>query len=212
MNLISAASGDATVLWRNAEAPPRRSLPTRRAMTTTDLTIEKIITFLLETPMFERLDAVELTEVLRILQIRRLRDREALFREGEEGDGWYVVYEGEAVVTRGLEGGGDRVLAILGPHACFGEMAILDGSPRSATIVSRGAGTFFKFPREHFSLLLQEENLAAYKLVLEMSKVVCARQREVTRQVSRLLAERVLSEGRVRDSLGPLVDNSAHNQ
>jgi CRP/FNR family cyclic AMP-dependent transcriptional regulator len=170
------------------------------------VTLEQIILFLLETPMFEVLSAGELSEIVHIMQIRRLRDGQALFREGDEGDGWYVVFEGEVAVTRSEDMGPVREIARLSARACVGEMAVIDGSPRSATVQARGEATVFRFPRYEFEGLLAEDNLAAYRLVHEMAKVLCQRQRKMTARVSELLAERDPSAKKIRKEIGPLVD------
>ncbi len=170
------------------------------------ITLEQIILFLLETPMFEGLSAGELSEIVHIMQIRRLRDGQQLFAEGAEGDGWYVVFEGEVAVTRSDEVGPIREIARLGPRACVGEMAVIDGSPRSAAVCSRGEATVFRFPRYEFEGLLADDNLAAYRLVHEMAKVLCQRQRTMTARVSELLAQRDASAKKLRKEIGPLVD------
>jgi CRP-like cAMP-binding protein len=54
-----------------------------------------------------------------------------LIEEGEEGDALFLIIEGRASVRRQ----GEEVLSV-GPGACFGEMALLDGEPRSATVIA----------------------------------------------------------------------------
>ncbi|MBI38898.1 MAG: cAMP-binding protein [Leptospiraceae bacterium] len=62
------------------------------------------------------------------------KQSEAIFTQGEESDGkMYFVSEGELSVSRQIEGA-DYTIATLGPGAFFGEMAILNRNPRSATI------------------------------------------------------------------------------
>ncbi len=170
------------------------------------ITLEQIILFLLETPMFECLSAGELSEIVHIMQVRRLRDGQALFHEGEEGDGWYVVFEGKVVVTRSEEVGPVREIAELGPRACVGEMAVLDGCPRSATVAARGEATVFRFPRYEFEGLLTDDNLAAYRLVHEMAKVLCQRQRKVTNELSEAVIQRNISAKKLRKRIGPIID------
>jgi len=152
----------------------------------TQITLEAIITFLLETPMFRDLDAAELSEIVHIMQVQRLREGQTVFREGDRGDSWYVLYEGSAEVLKdaGIE---TRSIAQLGPRACFGEMAILDGSARSATVRAASACTAFRFHKDAFDALLENDNLAAYKLVYQMARVLAPRQRETTSRLPDLL-------------------------
>lgn len=153
------------------------------------ITIEDIITFLLETPMFGDLDATGLSQIVHIMQVQRVRDGHAIFREGDPGDAWYVLYQGAADVLKESDFLPSRTIASIGPRACFGEMALLDHSPRSATVVARGDVTVFRFPRAEFDELLAENNLAAYKLVYEMAKVLAARARRTTQRLADALGE-----------------------
>ena len=66
-------------------------------------------------------------------------------------------------------------------------MAILDGSMRSATCKAIDEATVFRFPRDKFTELLDNENLAAYKLVFQMARVLALRQRALTAAVVELL-------------------------
>jgi CRP-like cAMP-binding protein len=153
------------------------------------ITLEQIINFLLEAPMFGDLDAIQLSQIVHIMQVQRARDGQIIFREGDPGDAWYVIFEGLADVYKSDEFLPSRRIASLGPRACFGEMAILDHSPRSASVVARGEATVFRFPRKEFELLLKEDNLAAYKLIYEMAKVLCSRSRNTAQQLSEALAD-----------------------
>lgn len=172
----------------------------------TTITLEDVLTFLLETPMFGDLDAAELSEILHIMQILRLREGQTVFREGDRGDSWYVLYEGAADVLKdtGLE---TRTIVTLGPRACFGEMAILDGSTRSATVRCTEPCITFRFHKDAFDALLENGNLAAYKLVYQMARVLAARQRETTGRLADLLD--VGTEQPVRDTIAPIVERSA---
>jgi CRP-like cAMP-binding protein len=172
------------------------------------LTLEHIITFLLGAPMFGDLDAIELSQIVHIMQIQHVRPGQLIFREGQPGDAWYVVYSGELEVFAGaVKGAEDRILASLGPSACFGEMAILDGSPRSASVRARAASTVFRFPHDDFQTLLRLDNLAAYKLVYHMAKVLVSRQRNTTAQLAALLKEN--QDRLVQEGLSPIVERSS---
>lgn len=153
------------------------------------LTLEQLINFLLETSMFGHLDSAELSQIVHIMQIQRLRDGVHIFNEGDAGDAWYVVFEGEVQVMAG--GGEEAVLATLGPKSCFGEMAILDNSSRSASVRASKESTLFRFPRKAFEGLLAQENIAAYKLVYQMALVLVARQRDMNLTLMKQLNESI---------------------
>lgn len=171
-----------------------------------DLTLEQIISFLLDAPMFGDLDPSELSQIVQIMQVQHLRRDQHVFDEGDAGDAWYALYRGEVEVWKGASSG-VRSIAHLGPGACFGEMAILDGSPRSATVIALGPVVAFRFPRADFDHLIASGNLAAYKLVYQMSLVLVARQRRVTSRLVELMT--VGDAAAVREGITPLVDQSS---
>ena len=141
-----------------------------------DAPLENVITFLLDTPMFEHLDEHELSIIVHILELLHLPEKEVLFRAGDTANAWYVVYQGGIEITH-LGVGGTRVLSRLGPRGCFGEMAVLDGSVRSAKVRATQDSVLLRIPRPAFNSLLRDGELAAYKLVHRMALILAARVR-----------------------------------
>ncbi|HUX12511.1 MAG TPA: cyclic nucleotide-binding domain-containing protein [Spirochaetia bacterium] len=148
------------------------------------ISLDTIVGFLVSTPFFDRLDPAERAEVVRIMEVQRLTDGEDVFHEGDPGDAWYVILEGEAQVLKDADGG-VRELAVLKHGACVGEMAILDGEGRSATVKAIGALTLLRFRRSRFEGLLDLGSLGAYKLILAMARMLSQRHRLLTAQLSR---------------------------
>lgn len=171
------------------------------------ITLEQIINFLLEAPMFGDLNPTELSEVVHIMQVQRLREGQFVFREGDVGDAWYVLYSGSVEVLKDV-GVGTQVVATLHERACFGEMAILDGSTRSATVRALTEATAFRFPRAGFLELLENGNLSAYKLVHQMALVLVARQRESTSRLAGLLHSEE-DEVHMREGITPIVEKQS---
>lgn len=160
--------------------------------------------------MFGDLDAAQLSQIVHIMQVQRVREGQELFQEGNAGDAWYVLFEGSVEVFKRTPGGGEEVLAVIAPRGCFGEMAILDGSPRSAGVRALERSTVFRFPREDFRELLVADNLAAYKLVHQMALVLVARQRKTTQSLVGMLHEH--HDHPVRSGLAPLVEASSPSE
>src|SRR5689334_6587108 len=65
-----------------------------------------------------------------------LQDGQALFRQSDSGDGCYWLESGTLKVTVASSTGEERILAVLGPGSIVGELAMMDGLPRSATVVA----------------------------------------------------------------------------
>lgn len=166
------------------------------------MTLDELVPFLLDTPMFEDLSVSELTEVVAIAEVRDLDKGDVVFEQGEPGDAWYVVHSGSVDVFKETVRGTKR-LVTLGPLSCFGEMAILDGSSRSATVQISADSRLVVFPRLGFANLLGSGSLAAYKLVYQMALVLVARQRETTSRLASLLAGQ--TSVAATDDLGSLV-------
>src|SRR5215218_2151819 len=64
----------------------------------------------------------------------RLRDGEALFRAGDPGNGCYRIQTGLVKIVVASRQGEERIISLLGPGAIVGELSIIDGEPRSASV------------------------------------------------------------------------------
>lgn len=92
-----------------------------------------------------------------------------LLRAGDPGDAVFVVVEGEVEVRNSTPGGRDIVLVALGPGALVGEMAALDGGPRSADIAATRRSRLWRISRQALLEALELEPKAAVALVVELS-------------------------------------------
>jgi len=76
---------------------------------------------------------------------------QALFKEGDKGNLMYVLMTGTAeIVVHG------RVVEVAGPGAIFGEMAMIDDEPRSATVLAKSDCTLLPITRDRFNFLVQQ--------------------------------------------------------
>ena len=106
---------------------------------------------LAEVGMFSRCSNRERRTVARHMETASLPADATLIEEGEEGDALFVIIEGTASVRRGSD-----EVATVGPGAVFGEMALLDGEPRSATVVTTTPVTVAVLGVRMFRTLLRE--------------------------------------------------------
>ena len=109
------------------------------------------------------------TEVLADATERRLDAREWLFRAGEAADSCFVVLTGrlEVVVETGE---GSRVARVLGPGAALGELAILTGEPRSASVRALRDSKLLELDGERFAALLDRDPGFAAGLARELAR------------------------------------------
>ena len=80
-----------------------------------------------------------------------------LTHQGETEHTFYVIEDGRAAVSRRLEDGTEQLLNVLGPRQIFGEMALLDNSPRLATITTLTETRVLELTAEQFKQLLRQD-------------------------------------------------------
>ena len=90
-----------------------------------------------EKPFFSRLDDTTIRFFEKTAVRKRYPKNSILLSKGDESDSLYIVCSGKAHVIARDEQGKEIVLSVIGPGEYFGEMAALDGGPRSATIVTK---------------------------------------------------------------------------
>jgi ATP/ADP translocase/HEAT repeat protein len=113
-------------------------------------TVEKIL-LLKRAPLFEKLPGDDLSPLARVAELETRAKGEVIFREGDMGDALYVVVRGRVEIRKGQER-----LAEFGPQEVFGEMAVLDASPRSATAAALEDTDMLRIGSEEFYEVLHE--------------------------------------------------------
>jgi CRP/FNR family cyclic AMP-dependent transcriptional regulator len=112
---------------------------------------------LAEVPFFAGLDGASLERVGRWMRTRRFRRGEVIFHQGDPGDALFIVTSGVIKIMLPSDSGEEAILATLRPGDVFGELALLDGAPRSATATALEATETVILPREQFRELLAAE-------------------------------------------------------
>lgn len=100
---------------------------------------------------------------------RKFRAGEVIFSAGDVGDGFYVVESGEVRISAVVGQDEPRTLAMIGPGDFFGEMAVVDDAPRSATATAETPTRAFFLGREKLLELLQHRPHLALNIVREFS-------------------------------------------
>ena len=170
---------------------------------------ENMITFLLTTPMFEDLEPHDINEIAHIIEANKFEPGDIIFREGTPGDAWYALYSGE-VEVKIQSGSGERTIKILEPHSCFGEISVLDGLPRSATISATKETVVLRVPLDKFKALIDENHIVAYKLIKHMAILLASRQRISTEALSKLLLANELAN--VHEGIMEIVGESCFRE
>src|SRR6188768_1747112 len=88
-----------------------------------------------------------------------------IFQHGDAGDKLYVIVEGKVRISRQIPGMGEEALAVLGPGQVFGEMALLDESPRSADALCHDSCRLLAISKEDLDDLLFQDKDLAYEVL-----------------------------------------------
>ncbi len=136
------------------------------------INMERIL-FLRSVPLFADIDGKDLQWLNEIAKERHYKAGQVVFRENDVGDALYIIIRGKVRVNKGKQ---NITLEILEDRDCFGEMAILDQEPRSATVEIQEDATLLAIKREDFQRLL----LARPRLAFSLFRTISRRLREAT--------------------------------
>jgi CRP-like cAMP-binding protein len=175
--------------------------PRRRARA--DYTRAELIELFGAVPLFERL-GVPQRELISAAGVRQFAKRgEIIVRQGDPGDAVFVIAAGSALVHRVNRGGERRALNVLEAPSSFGELALLDGRPRSASIEALEDCDLIVVTRADFLGLLSRDPRLVDGLLRELGRMI--------RRLSDQVADTSLLDlpGRVAKTLVRLVEPRA---
>jgi CRP/FNR family transcriptional regulator/CRP/FNR family cyclic AMP-dependent transcriptional regulator len=142
-----------------------------------------MIQFLQEIPLFHALSTEQLRSICKDVQPRKFGQGEIIFREGDPGQVLYLVQSGQVrIYVNGLDGSETSVILFGRPGDMFGELAVIDGLPRSATAVALDKTVLYTISRESFRQHMQRFP----QLALNFMKELTHRVRYNTRQMDSL--------------------------
>ena len=122
--------------------------------------------------LFSSLDERELDRLIQATTTRRLASKEVLFRKGDPGNQLFGVLTGSLKVTGVGTDGKDVVFRLMRPGEVVGEIALLDGETRSATVAAVEATSLVTLHRRDFVPFLEQHPRAAIRLAAVMAERV----------------------------------------
>ena len=137
---------------------------------------------LLSSPLFEAINPEELEEVLRLSSERRVTRGASIFQKGDEGSSMMAVLSGRVRVSSVSVEGREITLNVIDPGEVFGEIALLDGKPRSADCTAIEETMLLVLERRHFLPFLQRHE----GLYLRLIAVLCDKLRNTSMALEEL--------------------------
>jgi CRP/FNR family transcriptional regulator/CRP/FNR family cyclic AMP-dependent transcriptional regulator len=133
-------------------------------------------------PLFSELNDEAISSLERLSTRRRYPKDTVVFFENEEGDSLFMIMDGRIKVTILGDDGREIILTMLGAGDLFGEMALLDNEPRSATAIAVEESELLLLHRNDFQTVIVENPAISAALI----KVLSARLRRANHQISTL--------------------------
>ena len=145
-----------------------------------------------QTNVFSRLSWQELKIVEHSIHVRTYAPNEPIFKQGDPGSGMYIIMEGSVSIYLDIPTQEPKKLSELGEGDFFGEIALLDASPRSAGAIALENCSIIGFFRPDLMELLKTKPGLGSKILLSLSEVLATRLRATNSElvkISRKLEE-----------------------
>jgi CRP/FNR family transcriptional regulator len=150
-----------------------------------------LVDLLTQVPLFSALDGDELTHVARFAVPREFERGHVIFRQGEQSETCYVVCSGRARALREHHEGRVITLASFGPGDLFGELALLEAEPRSATVEAVEQLRVLALPGADMRRLIVAHSEIAIHLLIGLAARLREANERIVRQSFQTVASRV---------------------
>lgn len=144
------------------------------------------VQWLQKADLFRDLKPAALSRIARVTQEETHASGSSIFKHGDPGDKLCVILEGKVRIARDLHGLGEETLAVLSEGQMFGEMALLDESPRSADAWAHTTCRLLTVPRDGFDDLLFMDKELAYEVLWSVVRMLTMRLRETNDKLTML--------------------------
>ncbi|MFW5854073.1 MAG: sensor histidine kinase [Thermodesulfobacteriota bacterium] len=127
--------------------------------------------FLRKLPLFRGLADADIQVIQDTCREERLNTGEVVFLEGEAGDKLYIIVEGSVEIWKDYHTVSADLLSVYGPGQMFGEMALIDNSPRSASVIVRQDSRLLTMGRADFNRMIQA-NPISQSIMRSLSEII----------------------------------------
>lgn len=139
-------------------------------------------------PLFSNLAPEHLAKIGAIVTQKDFRANERIFSEGDAGTEMYLIIVGRIRISKAIPGVGEENLAILEPGSHFGEMALIDETPRSADAIAHTPATVWAIQKRDLETLMKVHKDLAYELLWTFVRTLSARLRETNDKIQAFFA------------------------
>lgn len=144
---------------------------------------ERDTTYLKQVDIFANLNDDEIQELMSVAKRRTFRAGEVIFHRDDPGQVLYVIKEGKVKISIMSPDGQEISLVVFGKGDCFGELALLDGEPRSADAISLERVECYTLQRVEFHKAIMKNP----KIAIQVLEVLSRRLRKTDNQVEDLI-------------------------
>ena len=138
--------------------------------------------------LFEGLNHAQLRKVAALASTQRFSVGSFVFHEGDTADSMFILVEGKVRISRQVPGMGEEALAILEKGSYFGEMALIEDSPRSADAIAHSSCELAVVNRDKLDQLLFTDKDLAYVLLWTLVRTLSGRLREANEKIKAFFA------------------------
>lgn len=148
---------------------------------------EFILEILKDLDLFSELESQILRNLSYLFEEKIYNQGETIFDEGSVENSMMVITSGEVRVTQRADSNTEEALVILKKGDFFGEMALLEDLPRSATAIAHANVILFEISRNNFLDFIERNPKSGIKILLKLSKILCSRLRETDTKLKTFL-------------------------
>ena len=139
-------------------------------------------------PIFATLERAQLAQLVALALEERYGVGQHIFAEGDQGSKFYLLLDGRVRISKFIPGIGEEALAILDAGAYFGEMALIDQSPRSAHAIAHTDVVLGAIEADAFEQLLFVNRDLAYDVLWNFVRTLSVRLRETNDKIKAFFA------------------------
>ena len=148
-----------------------------------------VIDYLRNNLFFEGLTHEDLEQVSKVCSLEEFSKGERIFSEGAPGDRFYIIVSGGIRIEKQIPKGAPETLRTLKPGEGFGEMALVEEMPRSASAIADEDSRLVSIGKSDLDHLFAENHSIAIKMLTAFCKTMSSRLRESSQRMIRLFEE-----------------------